>query len=351
MDGVDVWASSEDVRLGTDWRESLRTALRDTEYAILCITPQNVDSPWIAMEAGAITMGRGETFPAVPLLFGLGVDDLPSHLSGFQALEATEENLLRVGREVRECLGVTTDHSVFERRLTVHTQNLWQELTRLIAIRATPMGLKHIRSSKALANYRHLVSDVQKAPEIPWPIGGYRFHVFSVGERGTFLPHELLTEVKNGLVDLVTPFISRIDRLVTVVPGGNPWALIIGQELKIPVEIIRDAESGIEGERLVWQKGLLYERKLFFRDRRDNYTNSVLIIDDIVSSGETATLLVNELRESGSNVLAVVAILLKGTAYQQRSKELGIDFFSLLECDEEYVKAGPRPVPHPRDRS
>ena len=82
MDDVNVWVSSEDIHLGQHWRESLRDALETSNYAVLCVTPQNVDSPWIAMEAGAIAMKSGQGFFAVPVLFGLEERDLPREALG-----------------------------------------------------------------------------------------------------------------------------------------------------------------------------------------------------------------------------------------------------------------------------
>lgn len=343
MDGVDVWVSSEDIPLGDQWRESLREALESSSYAILCITSQNVDSPWIAMEAGAIAMKARNSFRAVPVLFGLDQDDLPSHLSGFQSIAASEENLLRLAHEIYEHVNSATDPKVFERRLNSHTSELCIELTRLMMRRANVPEARQVRAPKALANYPNLVADVQRAPEITLPNGKYQFHVFSVGERGTYLPGQLISEVKSGLIEIVKPLLSRIDRLVTVVPGGHPWAMLVAEELNVPVEIIRNAESGAEVERMVWQKSLLYERKLYFKSMRESSTERVLIIDDVVSSGGTVELIVNELRESGLEVLAVVAILLKGDVYKDTAKRLDIDFFSLLQVDADYVKAGPRP--------
>ncbi|MFD0892890.1 TIR domain-containing protein [Luteolibacter ambystomatis] len=343
MDEVDVWISDEDIQLGEQWRESLGDALESSSYAILCITPQNMDSPWIAMEAGAIAMKGRNACRAVPLLFGIERHDLPSHLAGFQSIEASEQNLIRLAREIHEHVNSSTRPEVFDRRIKSHTRELWDELAHLMTIRVSVPELKQVRPPNALANFPNLVADVQAAPEVTLPNGKYQFHVFSVGERGTMLSHLLISEVKRGLSEIVRPLLPGIDWLVTVVPGGNPWALLIADQLGIPVEIIRDTESGTEEERMVWQKSLLYERKLYFKTDERSRAKRVLIIDDVVSSGGTVQLLTKELRRSGLEIVAVVAIILKGGLYKEIGKELGIDFFSILEVAEDYIKAGPRP--------
>jgi adenine phosphoribosyltransferase len=189
-----------------------------------------------------------------------------------------------------------------------------------------------------------LLADVQSAPEITLPNGKYQFHVFSVGERGTLLPASLILEVKKGLAEIIKPLIDRVDSLVTIVPGGHPWALLIAGDLDLPVEIIRNAESGAEEERMVWQKSLLYERKLYFRSKRLSSAKRVIIIDDVVSSGGTVELIANELNGAAIEVVAVVAIVFKGESYKNTAEKLGVEFYSILEVDEDYIRAGPRPV-------
>jgi len=210
--------------------------------------------------------------------------------------------------------------------------------------RSNPVGPRQVRAPKALSNYPCLLADVQSAPEITLPNGKYQFHVFSVGERGTLLPASLISEVKRGLTEIIKPLIDRVDSLVTVVPGGHPWALLIAGDLDLPVEIIRNAESGAEEERMVWQKSLLYERKLYFRSKRRDSAKRVIILDDVVSSGGTVELIANELKVADIEVVAVVAIVFKGELYMNIAKKLEVEFYSILEVDEDYIRAGPRPV-------
>ncbi len=342
MDGLHVWQSDVDARLGERWSESLQVALTSTDYALLCVTPQNVDSPWLALEAGAAAMGR--QVPTVPLLFGMGVADLPSHLGFLQAAEATHENLARLGREVHNKLRPMTTVEALEQRLSSQTDALLVGATRLLVQKGAAPSTRSIRSNRALANYKHLVADVQAAPEVLWPSGGYRFHVFSVGERGTHLTSDLIREVKSGLVELVKGIAAQVDRIVTVVPGGHPWALMVGETLGLPVEILREEGSGIHDERIVRQRSLLYERSLYFRDHRQNKAR-VLFLDDVVSSGNTSALAIAELRKSGLEVVAAVAIVFKGEGYRDVVDTTGVAHYGLIEVGEDYVRAAPRPSP------
>jgi hypothetical protein len=75
--------SKRDVPSGTRWQAELANELEHSGFGIICLTPNNLGSPWILFEAGAITKhiaGR-----ACSLLFGgLKVSDVTGPLSQFQ---------------------------------------------------------------------------------------------------------------------------------------------------------------------------------------------------------------------------------------------------------------------------
>jgi len=52
---VRLWVSSEDIPKGRQWYENLSKQMRDGDIGIFCLTAENVNSPWINFEAGAIS--------------------------------------------------------------------------------------------------------------------------------------------------------------------------------------------------------------------------------------------------------------------------------------------------------
>jgi hypothetical protein len=80
-----VWMSDKDIHSGERWPDVLAAGL-DAKFAILCLTPECADKPWIFFEAGAIAkaiFGRSRVVPY--LLFGLQLQDLPDPFRQFQA--------------------------------------------------------------------------------------------------------------------------------------------------------------------------------------------------------------------------------------------------------------------------
>lgn len=55
IQAVVPWASSEDIVHGTLWRTELAKELEAGSVGILCVTRENVRSPWVNFEAGALS--------------------------------------------------------------------------------------------------------------------------------------------------------------------------------------------------------------------------------------------------------------------------------------------------------
>jgi hypothetical protein len=54
LPGIDPWMSSKDIDKGKDWFRELQNVLSESHVCLICVTPDNVRSPWIYYEVGAI---------------------------------------------------------------------------------------------------------------------------------------------------------------------------------------------------------------------------------------------------------------------------------------------------------
>ena len=68
--GIDPWMSSKDIAKGRDWFRELQDVLEQTKICLICVTPENVRSPWIYYETGAIAT-NGPDVLICPYLFGV----------------------------------------------------------------------------------------------------------------------------------------------------------------------------------------------------------------------------------------------------------------------------------------
>lgn len=176
--------------------------------------------------------------------------------------------------------------------------------------------------------YPNLIKDIKKAPKIILTKRGqYVFHAFSVGERGTRLLYPLVDEVLEGLQRKIDHHERSFDYIVSVVPAGSQWGLLVARELKKPLAVIIDHPTGLPGEYKIHQTSPIYDRDLFFSGFKAQ--DKVIVLDDVISTGATVNIVVNTLRERYKvKVVGIFCIITKGDAYKQIAES--IPLYSLV---------------------
>jgi hypothetical protein len=119
----DPFFSEEDIDPGTFSDERLRARFADADYCIVCVTPENLLSPWINYEAGAIAERLGgRTVP-----WALGVD--PSHMKSaplvrLQVMQANQQGT----RRVVEGINKNSPRPLTEKVWSKQFDRCWSEL-------------------------------------------------------------------------------------------------------------------------------------------------------------------------------------------------------------------------------
>ena len=127
--------SSEDICKGQRWKGEIKGRLAKTNFAILRMTPDNLQAPWIHFEAGAVSKNPGVSH-VTALLFDLKASDLVGPLTQFQHTLPTKEDRNSfsdygsIYSSYSACNAYATDPPVivesagnFYRRLTVNSMN------------------------------------------------------------------------------------------------------------------------------------------------------------------------------------------------------------------------------------
>ena len=87
------FVSDKDIQKGKLWRDELNKELIGTEVGIICLTKQNINSPWIHYEAGAISKSVNQLESSVwTLLIGLSPNEVVGPLSDFQHTKFIKED-------------------------------------------------------------------------------------------------------------------------------------------------------------------------------------------------------------------------------------------------------------------
>jgi TIR domain len=138
---VEPWLSQTDIEAGQRWAEQVAKELETSNFGIVCITQENVSSPWVLFEAGALAKSL-QGSRVIPFLLDMEFRDITGPLAQFQAKKADRTGM----HEVIQSLNQLAAHPVPEDRVTQLFEALWPELEKKIAAIPKASGLaKHTR--------------------------------------------------------------------------------------------------------------------------------------------------------------------------------------------------------------
>lgn len=115
---VKPYYSPDDITKGTRWGTEIAKELDESKVGIICLTKDNLQSPWIMFEAGALSKNIDKS-KVCPLLFGVEPTDIQGPLVQFQAAKFNKEEMKKVVKMINNELGelaLTTEvfENVFE---------------------------------------------------------------------------------------------------------------------------------------------------------------------------------------------------------------------------------------------
>ena len=125
---VEPWLSEADVAAGERWAQAVAKELEASNFGIICVTRENVGSPWVLFEAGALAKSM-EGSRVIPLLLDLEFKDITGPLAQFQAKKVERSGL----GEVIQSVNQAADQAVPEARVKQLFDALWPDLEKQLA--------------------------------------------------------------------------------------------------------------------------------------------------------------------------------------------------------------------------
>ena len=130
IQSITPWMSAEDIARGSRWSAELTHELETTRVGIVCVTPENMNAPWLLFEAGALSKTTEATF-VCPYLFNLEATELTGPLAVFQASSADRDGTKRLLRTINSVAGDTV--SLSESQLEDTFDVWWPKLEPFLA--------------------------------------------------------------------------------------------------------------------------------------------------------------------------------------------------------------------------
>src|SRR5437764_4301388 len=103
IQAVQPWMSANDIEKGTRWRSGLANELEQASISIICLTPENLDAPWLNFEAGALSRQQQNSYVCT-FLFGLEPIDVREPLAQFQSTKADKEDIKKLVHTINHVL-------------------------------------------------------------------------------------------------------------------------------------------------------------------------------------------------------------------------------------------------------
>jgi hypothetical protein len=119
---------SSEITKGARWFDVLRCELIGSQAGLLCITPENLESPWLHFEAGAL-LHESNANQIYTFLYDVKPDDLRGPLAAFQSTEATAADTERLVHSIAAHMVV--DRLELTDKFRQHWPKLHQQLQAL----------------------------------------------------------------------------------------------------------------------------------------------------------------------------------------------------------------------------
>lgn len=132
--------------------------------------------------------------------------------------------------------------------------------------------------------------------------GDYFYFVHPISDGVPLVEASLMNSIMDYITDNFD--LSHVDKIVGVESMGIPLATALSLKTGIPYVIIRKRSYGLGGERQVHQQTGYGKSELFINNITKDDT--ILLIDDVVSTGGTLTSVISALDEIGTKMEHVI---------------------------------------------
>ncbi|MBM0867662.1 orotate phosphoribosyltransferase [Staphylococcus auricularis] len=132
---------------------------------------------------------------------------------------------------------------------------------------------------------------------------------------------EIRRQIRDGLTELIQNHFNEVDIVSGTATAGIPHAAFVAEQLDIPMNYVRSKSKSHGKQNQI--EGANSEGK------------KVVVVEDLISTGGSSINAVDALKESGAEVLGVVAIFTYGlNKANETFEQAGVPLYTLSNYDE-----------------
>jgi hypothetical protein len=127
IQGTEPFVSAKDIDKGSTWTTVLAQELEDTDFGIICLTPENLTSPWLNYEAGSIT--KSVKSRVCPLLLGVEKTAVSGPLAQLQLTALEYDDIALMVRSVNKAAGLPLTDTHLDEALEMWWSRLEEKIS------------------------------------------------------------------------------------------------------------------------------------------------------------------------------------------------------------------------------
>jgi len=160
--------------------------------------------------------------------------------------------------------------------------------------------------------------------------GGYRYVIHPITDGVPEIKPELLKEVVNEMQKRIETC-GKINKIVTIEAMGIHLATVLSLKMNIPFTIIRKRSYGLPDEVSVEQVTGYSRSKLYINGLKKG--DSIIIVDDMLSTGGTLRAVIYALKNIGVNIKGVFIAVDKGNVAKTIMDESNVTIDTLITIE------------------
>jgi hypothetical protein len=242
--GLNPWLSL-DINAGSRWATEVSVQLDACNCGILCVTPENIRSPWLLFEAGALSkaLNFGKV---IPYCYGVPPDRLPYPLAQFKGAAADRSGTYTLVQAINNVL----EHGLTTAQLDRGFAKWWPDLEReLQAVPSAPDP-----------------ADEEDQPQLSDIANTSLFHRFY--DKESSIVTSRVRQLRDGYLQLFSSEVERIEYELFDYMKEGQLTQIVAVDLATPPETMLTRQKRIQRRRQFIRSGGRICRLFVLDDRR-----------------------------------------------------------------------------------
>ncbi|NLK26224.1 MAG: purine phosphoribosyltransferase family protein [Euryarchaeota archaeon] len=171
-----------------------------------------------------------------------------------------------------------------------------------------------------------LKRSVESSPVVR--INSYEYSVSPITDGVPWMEPELLEEITDHIIQ-----IANLDCDLIVAPEamGIPIAVSLSLRTGIPYNVVRKRRYGLPGEISISQLTSYSKSQMYINGLKSG--DRVVLVDDVISTGNTTGAVIEALKQAGVEIVDVVIVLERGEGRETIERRTGQHIKTLMRAE------------------